>query len=413
MSSSKLLLRLLKFKGLRIVRFWFNVDGELELQVKPKGNGRRCPICGRRCPLVQSTPEERRWRDLIVAGTPVWLVYRPREILCPTHGRLQEVIPWARSHSRMTYRCEFQLLRLCQMMTQKAAAELFHIAPSTLSEWLHGLIKRLREGHEIKDLRSIGVDEISYCRGQKYVTIVYDLVHSCVIWVGKGKTRDTIDRFFTEVLTQEQCEAIQTASCDLGQTYIDAIKRFCPNAILVLDRFHVVKKLNEAVDEVRKEQWRIASKDDRKFLKGLRWILFRHSSNRSPKDTETLRTLDRSNRRIYRASQLKDEFDQFWEFKDVGEAEQYVRKWMTSVRRSRLEPMKKFVNTLERHFNDVLAFIGTPISNAIAEGLNRVIKIVKNRASGFRKVDSFTDMIYLTVGDLDLPAQIPQQFQII
>ena len=132
-----------------------------------------------------------------------------------------------------------------------------------------------------------------------------------------------------------------------------------------------------------------------------------------PKNTETLKSLDRSNRRIYRASQLKDEFDQFWEFKDIGEAERHVRKWMTSVRRSRLEPMKDFVKTLENHFDDVLAFIGTPISNAIAEGLNRVIKIVKNRASGFRKVDSFTDMIYLTVGDLDLPAQIPAQFRII
>lgn len=413
MSGSKLLHRLLRFKGFRIVRFWFNETGELLLAVKPYRNGRRCPNCGRRCRLVQSSPMERRWRDLTVAGTSVWLVYRPREILCPTHGRIQERIPWARPHSHMTYRLEFQLLRFCQMMTQKAAAELFHIPPSTLSEWLHRLIRCLRQGHQITGLRSIGVDEISYCRGHKYVTIVYDLDLSCVVWVGKGKTRETIDCFFTEVLTQEQREAIQRASCDLGQTYIDAIKRFCPNATLVLDRFHVVKKLNEAVDEVRKEQWRIASKDERKFLKGLRWILFRHSSNRSPKDTETLRTLDRSNRRIYRASQLKDEFDQFWELNDTGEAEKHVRKWMSSVRRSRLEPMKEFVKTIETHFNDVLAFIGTPISNAIAEGLNRVIKIVKNRASGFRKVDSFTDMIYLTVGDLDLPAQIPMEFRII
>ena len=413
MSESTLLQRLLKFKGFRIVRFWFSEAGELMLAVKPHGNGRRCPHCGRRCRLVKSSPMERRWRDLVVCGTPIWLVYQPREVLCPTHGRHQEEIPWARPHSHMTYRAEFQLLSYCQMMTQKAAAMLFHIPASTLSEWLHRLIRCLRQGHKISGLRSIGVDEIAYCRGHKYVTIVYDLERSCVVWVGKGKTRETIDGFFTEVLTQEQREAIVTASCDLGQTYIEAIKRFCPNAVLVLDRFHVVKRLNEAVDEVRKEQWRNASKEDRKFYKGIRWILFRHSSNRSPKDTETLKSLDRSNRRIYRASQLKDEFDQFWEFKDIGEAERHVRKWMTSVRRSRLEPMKNFVKTLENHFDDVLAFIGTPISNAIAEGLNRVIKIVKNRASGFRKVDSFTDMIYLTVGDLDLPAQIPVQFRII
>jgi transposase len=148
-------------------------------------------------------------------------------------------------------------------------------------------------------------------------------------------------------------------------------------------------------------------------LKGHPMDPLRYSSNRSPKDTESLKSLEPSNRPIYRASQLKDEFDQFWEFKDIGEAERQVRKWMTSVRRSRMEPMKDLVRTLENHFDDVLAFIGTPISNPIAEGLNRVIKIVKNRASGFRKVDSFTDMIYLKVGDLDLPAQIPAKFPII
>ena len=86
----------------RIVRIWFTEAVELMLAVKPRGNGRRCPHCGRRCRLVKSSPMERRWRDLVVCGTPIWLVYQPREVLCPTHGRHQEEIPWARPHSHMT-----------------------------------------------------------------------------------------------------------------------------------------------------------------------------------------------------------------------------------------------------------------------------------------------------------------------
>jgi transposase len=303
------------------------------------------------------------------------------------------------------------MLRYCQIMTQKAATELLHVSTSTLSDWLHRSITRIREGHRIRGLRTIGVDEISYARGYKYATVVYDLDRSCVVWVGPGKGRETIEVFFSEVLSDYQKQQIRWASCDMSETYIGAIGEHCPNATLVLDRFHVVKALNNAVDEVRKEQWRLAGGEQRKALKGLRWLLYRHSSTRSRKDTRTLRSLDKGNRRIYRAWQLKDEFEQFWEYKAPWAAERFIRRWMTSALRSRLEPMRKFVNTLRQHYDGVLAFVGSRLTNAIAEGINRIIKIVKNRASGFRTLDAFTDMIFLTVGDVDIPAQIPARFR--
>ena len=197
---------------------------------------------------------------------------------------------------------------------------------------------------------------------------------------------------------------------DFQSTYIGAIGAHCPNATLVLDRFHIVKALNTAVDDVRKEQWRLASGNDRKALKGLRWLLYRHSSTRSRKDSRTLKALERGNQRIYRAWRLKDEFERFWEYHAPWAAERFIKRWMTSALRSRLDPLRKFVNTLRNHYAGVLAFIGSRLTNAISEGLNRVIKIVKNRASGFRNLGAFTDMIYLTVGDVDIPAQIPAKF---
>ena len=170
-------------------------------------------------------------------------------------------------------------------------------------------------GHR-RALTTLGIDEISYAKGHKYATLVYDLERSCVVWIGQGKARETIDTFFRDHLSAFQKARIRWACCDMSETFIGAIRQHGPNAQLVLDRFHVVKALNEAVDEVRKEQWRQASGEDRKLLKGLRWVLLHHSARRcSRKDRRTLQTLEKANRRIYRAWRLKDEFEHFWRYR--------------------------------------------------------------------------------------------------
>jgi len=197
----------------------------------------------------------------------------------------------------------------------------------------------------------------------------------------------------------------------MSETYIGAIEDHCPNATLVLDRFHVVKALNKAVDEVRKEQWRNACADERKALKGLRWLLFKHSSNRSKKDSRILNALRKGNRRIHRAWVLSDEFERFWDYKVEWAAKRFLKRWMTTALKSRIEPIRKFVRTIKKHIGRILPYIGSRLTNAIGEGLNRIIKIVKNRASGFRTLHPFTDMIFLTVGDVDIPAQIPAKFR--
>lgn len=299
------------------------------------------------------------------------------------------------------------------MMTQKDAAGLLGMATMTFSDVLHRIIRRLRDGHRIRDLKSIGIDEIAYHKGMKYATLVYDLDRGCVVWVGKGKQKKTIEEFFTNHLSKYQRERIKWASCDMSETYIDAIKTHCPNAKLVLDRFHIVKGLNTAMDEVRKEQWRESSKFERRALKGLRWLLFKHSRNRTREDTHVLNELRKGNQRIYRAWVLKDEFEQLWNYVSVGAAERFLKNWITAALRSRLEPLKRYARTLRKHFKHVIAYVVRRLTNAVAEGLNRVIKMTKNRASGFRTLEGFADMIYLTVGDLDIPAQTAPCFRTI
>lgn len=408
----KFIVSLLRLKEIFVVDYEFHVRGRaLHLWVRPYKSGCRCPQCERRCTILHVCSSARMWRDMPVCGWSVFFCYHPKEILCPTHGRIQERIPWADPYARITYRFEYALLVYSQLMTQKAASRLLHLSASTLSDLLHQSITRLRDGHRIRGLTSLGVDEISYCKGRKYATLVYDLDRSCVVWVGQGKGRETIDLFFQKSLSASQRNQILWAACDMSEAYIGAIQEHCPNVTLVLDRFHIVKAINSALDEVRKEQWREATAQERKILKGLRWLLFKHPSTRSKKDFRTLQALQRGNRRIYRAWLLKDEFEHFWDFKTPWAAERFLKRWTTSALRTRLEPMRTLVNTLRKHSTQIISFVHTRLTNAVAEGLNRIIKIVKNRASGFRTLDAFTDMIFLTVGDVDIPAQIPAQFR--
>lgn len=414
MTLSKFIRKLFHLKDMIVKEVQFsNYNKELHLEVKPLKCGLVCPHCGRRCPLLNETSKKREWRDLCVSGTTLYFHYKPREILCPTHGRVQEKIPWADPYSRISYRLEFLVLRLSQMMSQKAAALILNIAKSTYSETLHRLIQKLREGHRIRSLKSIGIDEISYCKGKKYATIVYDLERSVVVWIGKGKGRGTIDTFFKNHLSPYQKKKIRFASCDMAQAYLGAIKDHCPDAKLVIDKFHIVKALHDAMDELRKEEWRKVDGEEKKAMHGLRWLLFKHSKNRNKGETQFLNALKKSNRRIHRAWVLKDEFEAFWNYQYQGPAEKFLKGWMMAVNRSRLEPLKKFVRTLKNHWDNIITYVKNKVTNAVAEGVNRVIRFVKERASGYSNLNAFCDIIYLVIGDVDLPAQIPAKFRTI
>jgi len=409
----RLIGKLLRLEAMRVTGFEFLDDAEdadvmtLGLWVKPYKNGCRCQECHRRCRIISQGRAEREWIDISTHGRRVVLRYRPKEIECPTHGRGQEWIPWAAPLARLTYRAEWRLTMLCKSMTQKAAAEVMCMPTSTLSDNLHRIIKRMRAGHRVKGVVSLGVDEISYKKGQKYLTLVYDLDKARVLWIGEGKGRATLDRFFNEVLTEEQRKAILWASCDMANAYTEGIKAHCPNVKLVIDRFHVVKLLNEAVDAVRKEEWHRLEGEQKKAVKGLRWLLRRSPLSRTKGDTRALNALARGNRRIYRAWELKDEFEHFWSYSYVGSARAFLKQWMTRALRSRLPSMRKFVGTLRKYQENILTYVERSLTNATAEGINRVAKLAKNRASGYRGAEAFADMIYLLVGDLDISAHIP------
>ena len=412
LSNLKLLMKILRLKGMTVTTFTFQDHGrELHRTVKPYKNGCRCPQCNRRGRIVASPGVGCSWEDLTLIGSKILLWFAPREIESPTHGRVQEQTPWAARYARITYRLEWRIGMLCRSMTQKAAAEILHMARSTLSDLLHRIPTRTRDGHSLRGLRGMGADEISYCKGRKFATIVYDLERAQVVWVGAGKGRETIDPFFSEALSEYPRSPIRCAGCDMSRAYTEAIKPHYPNATLIIDHFHVTKALNEAVDEVRKEQWRAMAGEKRKALTGLRWLLYRDTSTRTKGQTRALNRLRHCSRRIHRAWVLKDEFAQFWGFTHQAAAEKFPRRRMTSALRSRIPSLRTCVSTLKAHFDNILAFVEHNLTNAVAEELNHTIKILKNRASGYPNLDAFTDIIYLVVGGFDIPTHVPSNLR--
>ena len=410
MVLNKFITKMLKLSFLKVTWVKFkNRNQELHLGVKPHKNGCRCPHCGRRCKILRCL-EERVWRDIVVCGTPIYFHYSPKEVLCPTHGRIMERIPWADHFSRVTYRLELTILTLTKQMTQKAVSELVKIPTSTLSDLIHRIIHRERDGHKIRGLEVIGVDEISYAKGRKFITLIYDMKKGCVVWIGKGKGKETIDSFFTKELSQYQRDKIRVACCDMAQGYISSIKEHCKNATLVLDKFHIIQSLNRAVDEVRKEIWRDACKKDRKAIKGTRWLIAYSSSSRSKAQTRKINLMEKSNNKIFRAWLLKDNFEHFWDYVSPGHAANFLNAWITRALRSRIDSMKKFALMLRKHQENILSFIKDPVTNAKAEGINRLLKIIKNRASGFKNLQGFENMIYLCAGDLDIVGSFPKRF---
>ena len=411
MTVNKFVQKLLKLSSLLNVNWveFRDRDKELHLGVKPYKNGCRCPHCGRRGKIARPL-DKRVWRDVVVCGIPVFFHYIPKEIFCPTHGYVMEEIPWAPHYSRVTYRLELNVLTLTQKMTQKAVSELVKLPTSTVSDLIHRVISREREGHKIRDLEMIGVDEISYAKGRKFITVVYDLKRSCVVWVGEGKGKETIDFFFTNKLSAHQRSKIKVACCDMAKAYISSIKEHCENASLVLDKFHIIQSLNKAVDAVRKDAWRQACKEERKAIKGVRWLIAYSSASRSKDQTRKINLLEKSNNKIFRAWLLKDNFEHFWDYISPGHAANFLNTWITRALKSRIDSMKEFALMLRRHKENILSFVTNPVTNARAEGINRLLKIIKNRASGFKSLQGFKNMIYLCAGDLDIIGGYPSRF---
>jgi transposase len=260
---------------------------------------------------------------------------------------------------------------------------------------------------ELGNPRAIGVDEIQYGKGHQYLTLVYQIEAGCVrlLWVGKERTLESFERFFT-LIGKERAEKIEFVCSDMWKPYLTLIAKHCTNALNILDRFHVVAKLNDAIDEIRAGEARKLVRDGYEpVLAKTRWCLLKRPENLTDKQRVKLRDVLRYNLQSVRAYLFKEYFQQFWEYESPTWAGKFLDQWCNEVMRSKIEPLKKFARTVRRHRELMLNYFRAKkaFSSGVVEGLNNKAKTTMRKSYGFRTFRVLELALYHTLGKLPEP----------
>lgn len=368
--------------------------------------GRRrlsCSRCRRPCPKTHGRTSSRRWRDLSMRDRSLELVYRPFRVVCIRCKRVKvEKVPWAEPWSRVTVSLAMAVALLARKLNWLEVARHFRIDWKTVAQIVERVVAEGLKRRAWKPLHVIGVDEVSRKRGHRYLTLVYDLERHQLIWIGEDRKKETLDSFF-RWLNPRRCRSIQSVCCDMWAPYAKSVGEYLPNATLVFDRFHLVRHLLDAVDEVRRQEIRRLSGSDRQVVKGTRFVLLKNPWNLTDAQRDSLFNLTRLNLRLVRAYLLKETFQLFWHYKRRFYAERFLLNWLWKATHSRLKPMKQFAQLVRSHMEGILAWTTLRISNGALEGLNNKVKLVSHRAFGFRTIRYYIAAIYHVCADLPLP----------
>ena len=358
-----------------------------------------------RCRKVHSIQPERTWLDLAMRRLPIRLVYRPRRLDCPRCGVRVERFPWAEPWARVTTAMARAVAELAQQLSWQGTGRYFGLDWKSVASIVKRAVEYgLRHRHR-RPVHVIGIDEVSRRKGQVYLTVVYDLERRVLLWVGDDRTEEAVRPFFTNEMGRRRCNTLQVVCMDMWAAYAKLVRQYAPQAQILFDRFHIVKHLHAAVEEVRRSEMRRLSRKEGVVFKRSRWLLLKNPWNLTPDQKNRLSTMVRWNTPIVRAYYLKESFQLFWDYKQPGRAKAHLEKWMNSAMRSRLEPFKKFVNMLRSHLDGILSWTNHRLSNGAVEGMNNKIKSISHRSFGFRTAENFIAAIYHCCAHLPLPVE--------
>jgi len=366
-----------------------------------------CSSCGKQGPGYD-TLKERRWKHVPLWGIPVTLVYSPRRVECSNCGIRVEAIPWTQGKSPLSLPLSVVLATWSKLVAWKVVGELFGFHWNTVRKAVKNVVDYGLANRDLGNLIYIGIDEISRKRGHVYHTQVYDLLEKRLLWSGEDRTSETLEAFF-DYLGQDRCEHIGAVCCDMWAPYIDAIKKRLPNALLVFDKFHIVRHLLGAVDKVRKEEAQKLKSEAPELLKKSRYIWLKNPWNLTDNQKVRLSDLEKLNLKINRAYLLKEAFRKFWDYSYKAWAKKYLVKWFWWATHSRLKPMRDFAWMIRRHQDDILNYFKVPLDNGAVEGLNNKAKAISHRAYGYRSAETFKLALYHGMGKLPEP-QLTHKF---
>lgn len=379
-------------------------DGRQELHIGigfEAGSRFRCPEPGCRrdeCPVHDT--RGRVWRHLNFFQYKAFIHAGVPRVTCPEHGVRTVPVPWARPGSGFTLLFEAWAVEMARHLPVSTLAEQVDETDTRLWRFIAHYVDEARRLEDYTGVEAIGIDETSR-KGHNYITVVADLVEHDVINVTAGKDSTTVKRFVDDFTAHNGVPGyVRLVTCDMSLGFRKGIREYLPNAERIVDKFHVVKHANEAVDKVRKAEGRSNG-----LLKRTKYLWLRNESGLSELQLETKRALMKQRLKTGRACQMRETLQDIYETsRTPGEAWSRLHRLCSWMMHSRLEPMKDLARMIRRHWNEILAYFTHPYTNAVLEGVNSVIQNVKRRARGFRNMDYFATMIYLTCGKLDLKA---------
>jgi len=382
----------------QVVECQFNVNQErLNIHLDfLKGSQFSCPDCNQADCAVHDT-KQKSWRHLNFFQHETYMYARVPRIKCSNCGVRLINVPWARAGSEFTLLFDAYVMMLAPSMPVKRIGELVSEHDTRLWRIIQHHVDEAREQADHSDVKKVGVDETSSKRGHNYVSIFVDLEKSKTIFATEGKDNTTVESFAAD-LTEHRGDpdTITDVSCDMSPAFIKGVEENLPNAEITFDKFHVLKTLNEAVDEVRRQEQK-----GQPELKKTRYIFLKNPKNLTSKQSERLADLKLKdlNLKTMRAYQIRLNFQELW-LQPPDQAEHFLNKWYFWATHSRIEPIKEAAYTIKRHWDGVLNWFKSGINNGILEGFNSLVQAAKARARGYRTNEYLITMIYLITGKL-------------
>ena len=379
----------------------------VEVRILARANGRPvCSGCEQAAPGYDTLPE-RKWAFVPLWGLLVFFVYAMRRVECPRCGVKVEVVPWAQGKQQVTTSYAWFLAGWAKRLNWSEVGRVFRTSWDTVFRSVEMAVEWGRARMDLSDVSSVGVDEISLRRGQRYITLVYQIDEGRrrLLWAGEHRKEKTLLGFF-RWFGKERTKQIRFVCSDMWKPYLKVIAKKAGQAVHVLDRFHIMSHMSKAIDEIRAGEARdLAARGLEPVLKSARWCLLKRPENLTAKQEVRLADLVRYNLRAVRAYLLKEDFQFFWEYRSAHWAGQFLDRWCTRTMRSKLEPMKEVAGMLRRHRELILNWFRAKgrISAGTVEGLNGKAKVTTRKAYGFRTFRCAEIALYHTLGDLPEP----------
>jgi transposase len=377
----------------RVTRTEF--DGErLDLYLDfPRGARFACPAkdCAQGACVVHDTTDK-TWRHMDFFQYQAFLHARLPRVVCSEHGVRQVSVSWARPGSGFTMLFEALALTFAAAMTREHDTRIWRV--------LEHHVRAARDREDFSAVTKVGMDETSARRGQDYVSIFADMVRGRVLFATEGRSSDTVAGFAADLVEHgDDPKKVTDTSSDMSTAFLRGIAEHLPNATMTFDRFHLAAKLSEAIDAVRR-----AEVTTRPELKRTRWLWLKNYSSLSAKQQGELHRLMRPSAQLAtaRARRWREDFQAFYD-QDPSYAHEYLRRWCSGAKRSRLQPIKDFVALVEKHWDGILAWHTNHLSNGLLEGINSLVQAAKARARGYRNKNKMITIIYLTAAKLPLP----------